>query len=316
MYVPFGSTETVTLEAPCGADTVFFVDLEKDVDLDLINQPMVEDSVEGNIKENVFLFAKNELIDSFYMERLSVEEEGHYLCFDTRLKKINMLVDGRGMELTHTENRFNCGPITIELTFDDETIPDDIFQSPQEKDDFTEDSEETMDNMELTRIMRVEDGKTKVNVILRPEPGVDMSGLSYIEWIDKACIESLEEAGIEYTGPLPTRTVDDPVIMWHFDEVGGQEEISYTLENAELAERCRELIQAVASASEVTTPQDDSTVLQNIVDELGGDPNQQDDQTGTGGADDNVAPGDDVNVIPNPDGSDVNPPPPDVTGQR
>ncbi|MBW2980645.1 hypothetical protein KY360_04465 [Candidatus Woesearchaeota archaeon] len=252
LYVQRDAIEIISMDTPCDVDTIYFVDLNEEVDFALLNRPLMQDSVEDNIEKNVFLYTGKEFVGSFYIERLSVDSP-RYACFDTRRKKLEMKVEGFDMRVIHKDNKLNCGPIKIGLSFE-ESLPNEIFGSAQERQDFLAGSSETMESIELFRAMRVEDGKTRIDVAIRPREGFGVRDLSYVEWIDKECIESLEAEGIEFTGPVPTRTVDDPVIMWHFDQIEQSGEVSYTLDDPAIAERCRELISAVASATQITPP--------------------------------------------------------------
>lgn len=92
----YGSVEKLKLNLPSEYATVCFVnsDFSTVGEIDAEKHPMIKDSVDSGTKQNVFLL-KSSSIESFFVERLEVEDVTGLLCIDN-INGVRIRVEGMG----------------------------------------------------------------------------------------------------------------------------------------------------------------------------------------------------------------------------
>ena len=94
--VKYGNVKEFTKQVPCGADKIYFFDLDK-VNVNFLNDlPLVKDSIESSVKKNVFLIKNNNIMDSFYAGNLDIEDP-NYICFLPKFGRISFKLEGLGV---------------------------------------------------------------------------------------------------------------------------------------------------------------------------------------------------------------------------
>ena len=93
----FGSKRTELYFLPQGFDEICLVDSARIDAADIVNRPVVKDSVESGAKANLFLLGKNEF-EAFDVGNLGMAEFPHYWCVETKVGKIELTYEGKGGE--------------------------------------------------------------------------------------------------------------------------------------------------------------------------------------------------------------------------
>ena len=86
----FGSQVKKTYDLPAGFNEVCFIDIEN-VDPENIDKDLIKNSVNSEVKNNVFLFGKD--IKAFYIEGLSLVDP-FYSC--TTASSVSLTIEGKG----------------------------------------------------------------------------------------------------------------------------------------------------------------------------------------------------------------------------
>jgi cysteine-rich repeat protein len=255
--VKFGSADELDLQAPCNAEEIYFFDLNKDINLDFLNHiPLMKDSLANKVEKNIFLVKDNEVISSFYAGNLDVWYP-NYICFLPKFEKINFFVEGKGKQVAIFAgcNQPECTNIPVE-TLDDAAIriidesayfSDGLVDIGEEFEDFYE----TNANVKIFRKYEYcrEDGKTNVEIIVRPNQGVQLKNFRFFESIPKDCIDDLDNyLSTAIEGDVEIKS--DPLIMWKFEDIKKEQRFSYLLDKI-LSEECRDTIEGLGIAKTV-----------------------------------------------------------------
>ena len=256
--VKYGSVKEFTEQIPCDADEIYFFDLSKDINLDFLNNlPLLKDSVESKAQKNVFLVKDNKLMGSFYAGNIDIDFPD-YICFLPKSGKINFFVEGKGAkaavfpgclqpECTYIpENASN--EEAVEIIREADSCPNCPFIEPSQEFEFFK---QTKENAQIFRKYEYckETGRTNVEIIIRPNKGVDLRTLRYYESIPKSCIDDLELLlAAEIKGDV--RIKADPLIVWSFSGIREEERLSYIL-NTILTDECKEAIKGIGVAEQI-----------------------------------------------------------------
>jgi len=110
------------------------------------------------------------------------------------------------------------------------------------------DFETALRNVNVWRKMKYcpETDITDVEIIIKPKEGSTLQNFRFYEYIPKECIEDLYEY-LNGTIQGDVHIEADPLIVWHFDQISGEETLRYSL-NKELSDKCKRIIQGLAVA--------------------------------------------------------------------
>jgi len=266
--VDFGAVDEREYRMPCGINRIYFIDLDKNVPLSTFNEfPIIKDSIRDKAEKNVFLMKDNNLLKSLYAGNLEFEYP-YYSCLIPRFDRINFFLEGMGLKAKIIPgcNQPECTDIPINISeekarsilaefidFDCEACPSNI--EPQ-----IQDFRETIENVNLYRKISYckETGITTIEVIIKPKKGVKLKNFRFFESIPKDCIENLNEYLTEVIeGDFDVYIKNDPLIMWHFNEVKTEKVINYKL-SAKLSEDCKKAIQGLGIAELLVTGEEES----------------------------------------------------------
>lgn len=292
--VKFGSVNEIIKQVPCQVDEIYFFDLNKDINLDFIKDlPLIKDSLQSGINENIFLVKDDKVIGSFDAGNLNIGYP-NYICFLPRAEKINFFVEGKGTAVSVFSACLQpeCTFIPIEpedtevIDILEESVAfgieadidstDDIVCDNCPDDDSLEfiDFLETRENVEIFRKYEYcrEEGKTNVEIIIKPLDGAELNNFRYYESFPKECIENLKEVLNATTGG-DVSIKSDPLIIWSFDEIKKEERLSYILDTL-LTEECRETIEGlgitedIAEGIPVLLPTNIDEIIVDIADDI------------------------------------------------
>jgi cysteine-rich repeat protein len=260
--VKFGSVEEFTKQTPCSADEIIFVALNKSLDPRVLDHvPLIRDSAQSGTQENVFVVKDKKLFKSFYAGNIDIDYP-NYLCLLPRSEEINFFLEGKGKEVSMFSGCFQpeCTYVPVEHG-DTPPSPDDAqaIGILNEAVDFGRDEPcincpnsvvseysdflQTRENIEVFRKYEYckENGKTNVEIIIRPNEGVELQDFRYYESIPKSCIDDLTTV----LAPLPGVSIKyDPLIIWKFDTIRNEERFEYILDTI-LSDECREAIRGM-----------------------------------------------------------------------
>jgi hypothetical protein len=100
-YTSYGSVNKKTIRAPCGYDTICFVDASRlGVGLggDRCDNYLIMDSVKNNIQQNIFVMSNQHTIPLGYSDLISLNstDKTGCLCINQRNKNFYVTFNGRG----------------------------------------------------------------------------------------------------------------------------------------------------------------------------------------------------------------------------
>jgi len=272
--VKFGSVKEFTKLVPCDVDEVYFFDLGKDINLDYLEHlPLLKDSVGSKAEKNIFLVKDNKILDSFYVGNLNIEFP-NYICFLPKFQKINFFVEGKGKEVSvisgcfqpectyipvRPENNEAVGILNEAVGFGrkaDADPADDLecVNCPDSVNDELSNFFETRENVDIFRKYEYckEEGKTNVEIIIRPKGNARLSTFRFYESIPKECVNSLsvyvQEIIKNYEGDVSINA--DPLIIWTLEDIQKEERLSYVLDTF-LTEECKEIIAGMGIAAAI-----------------------------------------------------------------
>ena len=255
--IKFGSVKEFTQQVPCDVDEIYFFDLDKDINLDFLEDiPLIKDSVQSKVEKNIFLLKDNKILNSFYAGNLDIEFP-NYICFLPKFEKINFFLEGKGKKASVFSGCLQpeCTyiPVTIEneeavAIFDEAKNFGDNNYCPGCPRYITSEFAQFVQTRENVDVFRKyeyckETGKTNVEIIIRPKEGVkNLRNIRIYESIPKNCIDNLQAylSGIE--GEVSIK--NDPLIIWKLDEIKTEEKVSYVLDT-ELSDDCKEAIESL-----------------------------------------------------------------------
>src|SRR3989344_82246 len=62
--VRYGDVKEFAKQVPCDVDKIYFFDLGKDINPGLLeDMPLIKDSIQSNVKENIFVMKNNNILD-------------------------------------------------------------------------------------------------------------------------------------------------------------------------------------------------------------------------------------------------------------
>ncbi|MFH1642878.1 MAG: hypothetical protein ABIC04_08335 [Nanoarchaeota archaeon] len=264
MYGEIGSVVEKEFSVPCGVDTIYFADLEKDMEpfmRSLYEFPLVGEYIRSNVERNVFLVKNGKIYKSFYAGKIQLEKP-YFVCSDTSSGKLGLFLGGQGFstDVINTDCGKDC---TFEVTTLDEDQAREILGDAMTKaaeggvggfpqgtvDDEVDRFIATNQTVRIARRCNCgrNPGKTVVEIVVKPEGSVKHYKL--IESIPKELLpegEDLTNYLESVTGEFDYyRVIGDPLIMWHFSEITDETVIGYTLNNIEMMEYCGEVLKSV-----------------------------------------------------------------------
>tara|TARA_Y100000031_G_C8248733_1_gene399447 strand:+ start:1724 stop:3724 length:2001 start_codon:yes stop_codon:yes gene_type:complete len=262
--VKFGSVKEFTQQVPCGIDEIYFFDLSKDIDLDFLKHlPLLRDSVKSKAEKNIFLVKDNEVVSSFYAGNLDIQYP-NYICFLPKFEKLNFFVEGKGRAASVFAGCFQPECTYVPVEVEDEKAVSILDESAYfypgslvDVDEEFKDFYKTKENVQIFRKYEYckEDGKTNVEIIIKPDKGVRLKNFRFLESIPKNCIDELDNylsktVDGEYEITAPGGEFDiksDPLIMWTFADIKTEHKFSYLLDTT-LTEECRDVIEGLGVA--------------------------------------------------------------------
>ena len=105
----------------------------------------------------------------------------------------------------------------------------------------------TRQNVEVFRRFLFCDDITEVQIIIRPKKGKDVKDFRFYEFIPKTCIDDLNKYLDENSLEGEHYVNGDPLIVWHFSDLGEETKISYRL-NASFDEECKQAVKGLGIA--------------------------------------------------------------------
>ena len=110
----------------------------------------------------------------------------------------------------------------------------------------------TKPNVEILRKYELckEEGKTNVEIIIKPKGDAEFEQFRYYEYIPKDCIKELSGEFINSLKEIYKADVSikaDPLIKWSFSNVDEEQKISYVLDTI-LSDKCRKAIEGTGIA--------------------------------------------------------------------
>jgi hypothetical protein len=253
--VKFGSIKDFTSQLPCGADQLYFIDLDKEINLELLDEnPFLRDSIKSKALKNVFLLKDGQVLVSFYAGNLDLGYP-HYTCLIPRLERVNFFIEGKG---TSSSVFPACGqPVcTImsvspkgedAVTVLKEAVDFNCLNCPDSVAPEFVDFIKTRENSQIFRRFESckEEGKTVVEIIIRPNDGASLKNFRLYEFIPKNCIDDLNLYLSKIGGNYEIKS--DPLIVWSFDEIRQEERVLYEL-NTTFKGSCEETIKGLGIA--------------------------------------------------------------------
>ena len=91
----YGSVRIEKYKLPSGFDEICFVDLKNVNPSDIVNHPIIKDSVESGVKENIFLLGKNNF-DTLYVKDLELSSYPYLSCISSKIGSVELRIEGKG----------------------------------------------------------------------------------------------------------------------------------------------------------------------------------------------------------------------------
>lgn len=93
--VDYGDIKIEKYNVPTSIDEICFVDLNKVNPSDIMNHPMIKDSVESGVKENIFLKGKK-YFETIYVEDLVLSNYPYFSCIQSKIGSVKLRIEGKG----------------------------------------------------------------------------------------------------------------------------------------------------------------------------------------------------------------------------
>ncbi|MBL7056212.1 hypothetical protein ISS07_04830, partial [Candidatus Woesearchaeota archaeon] len=221
--VKFGSAEEFQRVVPCNADKIYFVDLDSDIDMELLDdEPLLRDSISSKAQKNVFLMKKGKILDSFYAGNLGLSYP-NFMCLVPRTGKIDFFLEGKGRSVD-----MYAGCFQPECTFLPQKVTDEeaaaIVREANEfgcancpnrgiYDEWAKYYDVKL-NFDISRKYKycAENGQTTVEVLIKPKDGADFENFHFYESIPKECIENINDYLVD---EIDADIKPDPLIAWN-----------------------------------------------------------------------------------------------------
>ena len=265
----YGARELQRYDAPCKVDRIYFLDLDKKIDPEIFNDiPLMKDALKNGGSNNVFLVKDGEVKRSFYTGSLEMAYPYH-MCFLPKFDKISFFAEGAGKsakitsECSQPECTFIPEDISEELSKQiiKEAVDFGCANCPRDADKEAENIKLTRQNVEVLRKFLFCDGITDVQIVIRPKKGSELKDFRFYEFIPKACIDDLNRYLAENLGS-DADVKSDPLIMWHFSDLGDEKKISYKLSTS-LNDECMQSIKGLGVARLIKNKEQDGGRAQN-----------------------------------------------------
>lgn len=262
----------------CYLDKIYFIDREHEIENTSVNEnPVINESINSGVKDNMFITKKGEVIDSSYIGDIALIPP-YYGCFRPSGGKMEMLlygINGR-VVLGHKLERYSCGPTLVrEVTAEkvNDTV-EEIYTKLGDTDFLDEDGdgyvnrddmnkildkyERTKDYVDITREFKTTNDKTQVIIRINPKPGITLDEFDYIEEITKECMMVVFGYDTFIPGDVTgdyDEVIPDPLIMWHLGntDMTNEEKIQYTINDPDFEELCRELLSGMGWSENVSS---------------------------------------------------------------
>ena len=251
-----GAKELQSYNAPCKADKIYFFDLNKNLNPENFKDtPIIKDALESGSDKNVFLVKKGDVKRSFYAGNLEMIYP-YYICFVPKFDKISFFAEGTGKsaKIASACSQPECTLIPVDINEEEarniikEAVQFACGKCPTNLKAEAGKIKPTKRNVEIFRKFSVCNGITNVEIVIRPKEGTELKDFRFYELIPKTCIDDLEKyLTEEIKGAGEVFIKSDPLIMWHFDDMGKEKIVSYKL-NTELDDECRQAIQGLGIA--------------------------------------------------------------------
>ena len=278
-----GAKELQSLQVPCKADKIYFFDLNKNINPEDFGEiPIMKETLKSK-SHNVFLVKDGEVKRSFYAGNLEMIYPYH-ICFVPDFDKISFFAEGSGSsaKIAAACGQPECTFIPIEIGEQEAqkiisemvefggSFPNECKNCPRDLAEEFEKAKLTRKNVEMFRKFAFCGNITDVQIIIKPKKGAKVKDFRFYEFIPKECIDDLGK----YLAENIEGDVDikgDPLIMWHFDEIGEGKKFSYKLAT-ELSEECRQAIQGLGVAQFIEGAGQEKTSNENTPPTIGGIP--------------------------------------------
>jgi len=250
-----GEKEMQDYDVPCKADSIYFFDLNKKINSDdFKNIPIIKDSLESGGNSNVFVVENGQVKHSFYAGNLEMIYP-NYICFVPKFDKISFFAEGTGASamIRSACNQPECTLIPANISEEQsrqilqEAVQFGCRNCPNDADREAENIRLTRQNVDVFRRFLFCDGITEVQIIIKPKQGKDVKNFRFYEFIPKTCIDDLNKYLDENDLEGEHYVKGDPLIVWHFSDLGEEKKISYKL-NTSLDEECRQAIKGLGVA--------------------------------------------------------------------
>lgn len=250
----FGAKELKSYDVPCKVDKIYLFDLNKNINPEEFKEtPLIKDTLGSGANKNVFLVKDSEVMHSFYAGNLEMFYP-YYICLLPKFDRISFLIEGAGKsaKVASACGQPECTFIPIDISDEEarrivkEAIEFGCANCPQDFDKEIEKLRLTRQSVEMFRKFTFCDGVTNVEIIIKPKKNAEVKDFRFYEFIPKSCIDDLNKYLAEnIEGDVDIKS--DPLIMWHFDDLGEEKKISYKL-SKELDDECRQVIQGLGVA--------------------------------------------------------------------
>ncbi|MBI2657503.1 hypothetical protein HYX08_02300 [Candidatus Woesearchaeota archaeon] len=250
----YGTRELQTYDVPCKADRIYFFDLSKGIQPENFKDvPIIMDSLRTGGGDNVFVVKEGNVKRSFNAGSLEMIYPYH-ICFSPKFDKISFFIEGAGKyaKIAASCEQPECTLMPINISEEEskkiinEAIEFGCSNCPSDFDRESANIKITRQNVEMFRKFTFCDGITSVQIIIRPKKGSQIKDFRFYEFIPKNCIDDLDKFLAEnIEGNVEIKS--DPLIMWSFESLEGEQRVSYKL-SAELDDECKKAIQGLGVA--------------------------------------------------------------------
>jgi len=107
-YNTYGSMNKDTFTAPCGYETVCFADASSigtTLDATTCKNKIVKSSVEGDVKQNIFLMSSKKVtVPMGYSEKVALEDPKSCICITAKNNNFYLTFNGRGSSTVISES--------------------------------------------------------------------------------------------------------------------------------------------------------------------------------------------------------------------